>query len=60
MYCCGLDVSLRTTALCVVDGDGRIVKEAKVVSDPEAISDFLRGLGLTFERIGLEAGATAA
>jgi transposase len=60
MYCCGLDVSLRTTAVCVVDGDGRIVKEAKVVSDPEAISDFLRGLGLGFERIGLEAGATAA
>ena len=53
MYCCGLDVSLRNTAVCVVDGDGRIVKEAKVVSDPEAISDFLRGLGLAFERIGL-------
>ena len=33
MYCCGLNVSLRTTAVCVVDGDGRIVKEAKLVSD---------------------------
>jgi transposase len=60
MYCCGLDVSLRTTALCVVDGDGRIVKEAKLASDPDAIADFLRGLGLPLERIGLEAGATSA
>ena len=60
MYRCGLDVSLRTTAVCVVDGDGRIVKEAKVVSDPKAISDLLRVHGLEFERIGLEAGATAA
>jgi transposase len=60
MYCCGLDVSRRTTAVCVVDGDGRIVKEAGVVSDPEAIAELLRGLGLPLERIGLEAGATAA
>jgi transposase len=52
MYCCGLDVSLRTIAVCVVDGDGRIVKEA--------ISGFLRGLALPIEGIGLEAGATSA
>ncbi|MBV9750466.1 MAG: IS110 family transposase [Acetobacteraceae bacterium] len=60
MYFCGLDVSLRMTAVCVVDGDGRILKEAKVASDPEVISEFLRGLGLALERVGLEAGATAA
>jgi transposase len=60
MHFCGLDVSLRMTAVCIVDGDGRILKEAKVASDPEVIAEFLRGLGLALERVGLEAGATAA
>ena len=30
MFYCGLDVSLKQTALCVVDGDGRVVREAKL------------------------------
>ena len=41
MLYCGLDVSLKQTALCVVDGDGRVVREAKLVTDPEVISRFL-------------------
>src|ERR1051325_10901843 len=49
----GLDVSLEETAICVVDEEGRIVKEARVASEPEALVAFLRGLGLTLERIGL-------
>ena len=34
----GLDVSLEETAICVVDGTGRIVKEARAASEPEALA----------------------
>lgn len=60
MHFCGLDVSLRQTAVCIVDGDGKIVKEAKVGSDPDVIAAFLSEAGYPLERIGLEAGSTAA
>jgi len=33
----GLDVSLEQTSVCVVDGAGRILREAKVASEPEAL-----------------------
>jgi transposase len=33
----GLDVSLEYTSVCVVDGAGRVVREAKVTSDPDAL-----------------------
>jgi transposase len=60
MHYCGMDVSLHQTAICVVDGDGVIVSEAKLASAPEVISAFLTATGLRLERIGLEAGSTAA
>jgi transposase len=40
----------------VVDGTGRIVREAKVASEPEALVGFFAQLGLPVARIGLEAG----
>ena len=33
----GIDVSLELSSVCVVDGRGKIVKEAKVASEPEAL-----------------------
>jgi predicted NBD/HSP70 family sugar kinase len=33
----GLDVSVNETSVCIVDGTGRIVREAKVASEPEAL-----------------------
>jgi transposase len=52
----GIDVSLEVSSLCVLDGTGKVVREAKVASEPEALATFLRGLGLPVARIGLEAG----
>src|SRR4051794_23644629 len=52
----GIDVSLERSSVCVVDATGRIVREAKVASEPEALVDFFRRLGLPLTRVGLEAG----
>ena len=51
-----LDVSLKQTSVCIVDDAGGIVREAKVATEPDDLRTFFRGTGLTFERIGLEAG----
>jgi transposase len=52
----GIDVSLELSSVCVVDAKGKIVREAKVTSDPDALIVFVRGLDLSIERVGLEAG----
>src|SRR4051794_23092536 len=52
----GIDVSLERSSVCVVDGTGKIVVEAKVVSEPEALIAWLRRQPFTLARIGLEAG----
>jgi transposase len=52
----GIDVSLEQSSLCVVDAAGKIVREAKVASEPEALVVFFRQLGVKLARIGLEAG----
>jgi len=52
----GIDVSLESASVCVVDGNGRIVREAKVASEPEALIAWFRKLGIPLSRIGLEAG----
>lgn len=41
-YFAGLDVSLEETAICIVDESGRIVKEARAASEPEALGVALR------------------
>jgi hypothetical protein len=35
----GIDVSLESASLCVVDAAGRIVREAKAASEPEVLID---------------------
>ena len=52
----GIDVSLECSSVCVVDGAGKIWREVKIASEPEALIGWFQSLDLTIERIGLEAG----
>lgn len=52
----GIDVSLNMSAICVVDAQGTLVKEAKAPSEPEALVVFFRSLPAAPAKIGLEAG----
>ena len=36
-YFAGLDVSVKETSVCIVDDTGRMVREVKVASEPEAL-----------------------
>jgi transposase len=38
----GLNVSVKDTSVCIVDDSGKIVREVKVESEPEALSAVLR------------------
>ena len=55
-YYTGIDVSLEYSSVCVLDSNGKIVREAKVLSEPEALIAWFGSLGFSVERIGLEAG----
>src|SRR3954447_4974389 len=59
-YFAGLDVSLEETAICIVDDAGRVVREARVASEPEALVAFFDACGMKMERVGLEACSLAA
>jgi transposase len=55
-YFPGLDVSVKETSVCIVDGAGRFVREVKVANELEALLQVLKTSGQSFKRIGLEAG----
>ena len=52
----GLDVSLASTAVCVLDEKGKIATEAQVASTPEALVSFMVKVAHGIAAIGLEAG----
>ena len=58
-YYAGIDVSLKCSSVCVVDASGKIIREDKVASEPEALIEWFASLGLSLVRIGLEAGPTS-
>ena len=51
----GLDVSVKDTSVCVVDDAGKIIREVKVASEPDALLAVLTDRSYHFKRIGLEA-----
>src|SRR6202050_2800614 len=55
-YFAGLDVSVKDTSVCIVDETGKITREVKVASEPEALLAVLAAPACHFKRIGLEAG----
>jgi hypothetical protein len=52
----GLDVSVKETSVCIVDDSGRITREVKVASEPDALLAVLTNPAYCFKRVGLEAG----
>jgi transposase len=55
-YFAGLDVSVKETSVCILDDAGKIVQEARVASEPEALLLVLTNTIYRFKRVGLEAG----
>ena len=55
-YFAGLDVSVKETAVCVVDDVGKVVCEQKVPTEPDDIVTLLFSIGEHYGRIGIEAG----
>ena len=55
-YFTGIDVSLRSVSICVVDDRGEVRHEGKVSAQPEAIAECLRRFSAEVKAVGLEAG----
>jgi transposase len=55
-HCAGLDVSVKETSICIVDMEGRVIREMKVPTEPAAILAALAAVPGRWKRIGLEAG----
>ena len=55
-YFVGLDVSLRSCALCIVDGKGTVLLERELPCEVKAIAECLAGFPHPIERVGFEAG----
>ena len=55
-YYAGIDVSLRSVNICVIDNQGEFVAETKLDSVVSDIVAYLDGLNLDVSSIGLEAG----
>jgi len=55
-YYAGLDVSLRTVNICVIDDEGELVAETKLASDVQDIVAYLDDLELELASVGFEAG----
>ena len=60
-YFAGLDVSVKETSVCIVDDAGKIVREVRVASEPEALLQVLTNNTYRFKRcVPLLASANSA
>ena len=55
-YYTGIDVSLRSVSICVVDDKGEVRLEAKVAAEIDAIVERLRRFSSDVKLVGFEAG----
>ena len=55
----GLDVSMRRTAVCVIEPSGKVVREVSVETAPDAIAKAIAAVGKGVERVGMEAGSSS-
>ena len=55
-YYTGIDVSLRSVSICVVDDKGEVCLEAKVAAEIDAIVERLRRFSSDVKLVGFEAG----
>jgi len=55
-YFAGLDVSLRSCALCIVDTKGQVILERELPCEVGDITECLTGFQHPIERVGFEAG----
>ena len=55
-YYVGLDVSVKSVAICVVEGDGAVIARGEVSSDPDQIATFLSLHAPNAERVVHESG----
>lgn len=53
----GLDISQESISLCIIDSQGKTVRESELFSCPKYVSSFLEGTGLSIEKVGLESGS---
>jgi len=51
-YFAGLDVSVKETSVCIVDDAGKIVREVRMASEPEALLQVLTNTIYRFKRVG--------
>ena len=56
-YFAGLDVSVKETSVCIVDNAGKIVREARVASEPEALLQVLTNTRVSTQITGKPASA---
>jgi transposase len=56
-YFTGIDVSLRSVSICVVNDRGEVCREAKVDAHVDVIADWLRSFSSDVTSVGFEAGA---
>ena len=51
-YFAGLDVSVKETSICIVDDAGKIVREVRVASEPEALLQVLTNPSIASSELG--------
>jgi transposase len=53
----GLDVSMKTTSICILEKEGKTVLQDTVPTDPATIFAIIKNSGLKIEKVALESGS---